>query len=279
MTPTLEDAMDAATAAGVTSGFATGNRVLIQDTNNVVVWLRPHQVVAKVGVRPDAGGSLRREVDVCRYLYGVGAPVVEPLAWIDDERLPVSLWNRVETTNRRYSTREHGVALNTVHAALRDYGSPLPTFWSATDRAREVLHDDQQMRALSQADVSLLRSAFERFAGEVLAIETPLQPLHGDPHPGNTIMTDRGALLIDFEAVSTGPVEWDIACCPDDTAEAFPHLNHNLVRVARLLNAVRVATWCWASPHPAMRAHAEEKRRFGFQGVIWSRSDQLGLPA
>ena len=263
MTPTLEEAMNAATAAGVSSGFAAGNPVLIQDTNNVVLWLRPHQVIAKVCVRPTVGDSLRREVEVCRYLFGVGAPVVEPLGWFDDERLPVSLWHRIEATGHGYSAGDHAVALAAVHAALRSYGSPLPSYWDATNRAREVLYDDEQMRALPHADLSLLRSAFEKFAGEVLAIDMPLQPLHGDPHSGNThsgntITTNHGALLIDFEAVSTGPVEWDIACCGADVADALPHLNHDLVRVARLLNSVRVTTWCWASPHPAMRAHAVE---------------------
>jgi hypothetical protein len=258
MTPMLEAAMNAATAAGVASGLAVGDSVLLQDTNNVVVWLRPHAVIAKVGVRPNVGVSLLREVEVCRYLYGVGAPVAEPLAWFDDERLPVSLWNQIEMTGREYSSRDHGVALEIVHAALRGYEAPLPSYWSATDQAREALYDDNQMRALPYADVSILRSAFERFAAEVLAIDTPVQPLHGDPHSGNTIMTERGAVLIDFEAVSTGPVEWDFACCPVGVAEAFPNLNHDLVRVARLLNAVRVATWCWASPHPAMRSYAVE---------------------
>ena len=127
--------MIAATAAGVASGLAVGDSVLLQDTNNVVVWLRPHAVIAKVGVRPNVGVSLLREVEVCRYLYGVGAPVAEPLAWFDDERLPVSLWNQIEMTGREYSSRDHGVALEIVHAALRGYEAPLPSYWSATDQA------------------------------------------------------------------------------------------------------------------------------------------------
>jgi aminoglycoside phosphotransferase (APT) family kinase protein len=41
---------------------------------------------------------------------------------------------------------------------------------------------------------------------------TETQPLHGDAHPGNLLMTPRGPVWNDFEDTWRGPVEWDLAC-------------------------------------------------------------------
>ncbi len=254
-----DPAVEAAIAAGVAAGFPVGEPVILQDTNNVVVWLRPHPVIAKVGVRQHVRDSLRREVEVCQYLHAAGAPVGEPIAWYDDEPHPVSLWSRLEATRPACSPRDHADALRAVHGPLRRYSAPLPSYWAATESAKDMLFDDERMHAIKHADAALLRDAYRRFADQILAFDPPLQPLHSEPHTGNIIATADRAVLIDFEAVSVGPIEWDIACCPAAVAAEFPNIDHDLVRAARLLNAVRVATWCGASPHPAMRPYGVEQ--------------------
>jgi Ser/Thr protein kinase RdoA (MazF antagonist) len=34
--------------------------------------------------------------------------------------------------------------------------------------------------------------------------------LHGDPHPGNVVITATGPVLVDFDLAGTGPAMWDL---------------------------------------------------------------------
>ena len=86
-----------------------------------------------------------------------------------------------------------------------------------------------------------------------------MQPIHGEPHQGNILATSHGPVLIDFEAVCIGPIEWDLGCAPPGLVDAVPGVDADAVGVARHLNSVRVATWCWASTHPAMRHYGVEQ--------------------
>lgn len=74
------EAVRAAIDVGEVAGFGSASPVVLQDTNNVVVWLSPHSVVAKVGLWPHSAEALGREVEVCRQLTSGGAPVGTPLA-------------------------------------------------------------------------------------------------------------------------------------------------------------------------------------------------------
>src|SRR4051812_29522178 len=48
------------------------------------------------------------------------------------------------------------------------------------------------------------------------------QLLHGEPHPGNLLTTQRGLFFIDLEACCRGPVEFDLAHAPEDVGEHYP---------------------------------------------------------
>jgi hypothetical protein len=64
--------------------------------------------------------------------------------------------------------------------------------------------------------------------------------------------------LVDFEAASIGPLEWDLASVPPGVADVFRGIDHDLLAVLRLLSSARVATWCWSlADHPSMRIHGE----------------------
>ena len=246
-------------AIGGDAGYVDADPDVIQDTNNVVVWLRPHPVIAKVGVRPPVRDALRREFEVCVFLHGNGAPVGRPLEWSDSGRFPVSLWRREDVTGRAPDPVAVAEALSAVHAALHSYTPPLPSSWAATDEARAALADDRLMSALPGPDLTMLREAAERAVAEVRAFEPSVQPIHGEPHEGNVLDTASGVVLIDFEAVSVGPIEWDLACAPPAVADAVQGVDRALVEAARHLNNVRVATWCWASLHPEMRRYGIDK--------------------
>ncbi|MQW77998.1 phosphotransferase [Nocardioides sp. dk4132] len=58
------------------------------------------------------------------------------------------------------------------------------------------------------SDPTLHRAAAELIP---LALTWPRRPLHGDAHIKDVLMTATGPLWTDFEDVSVGPVEWDLA--------------------------------------------------------------------
>lgn len=254
-------ALRAALEVGAASGLHPGEPVILQDTNNVVIWLRPHEVVAKVGVWAYSATVLGLEVDVSSHLTKLGAPVAEPLAELRVEPmtgLPVSLWRRLATVpGGQAGDSELADMLGRVHAGLWSYAGPLPSFLAAIDLAEATLFDDTRMALLARPDLEVLRVAFAELASQARRWSGPTRPLHGEPHTNNVVVTEDGPTLVDFEAASIGPLEWDLASVPAGVASRL-HPDEELLALMRLLNSARVATWGWAQgDHPVMRQHGQ----------------------
>jgi aminoglycoside phosphotransferase (APT) family kinase protein len=148
--------------------------------------------------------------------------------------------------------------LRHVHDALSSYAGALPGFLAAIDHTRLTLFDDGSMAALPPQDRALLRERFDRWTEAARDWPTRSRPLHGEPHTGNVVATGDGLRLVDFEAASLGPLEWDLASLPAGVSDAYDGIDHRLLTLLRRLNSARVATWGWANAgHPVMRAHAE----------------------
>jgi thiamine kinase-like enzyme len=71
------------------------------------------------------------------------------------------------------------------------------------------------------------------------------QLLHGEPHPGNVLITKNGMLFIDLETCCRGPVEFDLAHAPDEVSEHYPGVNHGLLHQCRILVLAMITTWRW----------------------------------
>jgi aminoglycoside phosphotransferase (APT) family kinase protein len=254
-------AVDAAIEVAADAGFAGPNPLVLQDTNNVVVWLRPYDLVAKVGVWAHSADVLGREVQVCSHLAGLGAPTSTPvdrLRFGATTGLPVSLWRRVEPGSTDQPTdRELAEMLARVHDGLASCPVELPSYLAATEHAQRTLLDDDSMRLLVPAHLDLLRHAVELWLIEARRWPTSSYRLHGEPHTNNVILTRRGPVLVDFEAACVGPIEWDLASMPPGVASSFDP-DADLLHLLRRLNSARVATWGWAlGDHPVMRSHGE----------------------
>jgi Ser/Thr protein kinase RdoA (MazF antagonist) len=258
------EAVDAARRVGARFRYTSEEPVLIQETNNSVVWLRPHAVIAKVGKWTDSEVALIKEHAVASALTAVGAPVASPIAAIGPTHdratgFIVTLWERLETANGLRATPEEiAGSLRELHAGLARYGGDLPAFEAALDLAEAALWDDHVMQALPADDRTLLRRAFERRRAEVRTRGYREQPIHGEPHEGNLLLTERGLRWIDLEETSVGPLEWDLAFLPDQVSGLFPEADAELLAILRTLNSAVVATWCFArSEFADMRRHGE----------------------
>lgn len=228
------------------------------------MWLPPHEIIAKVGTWAYSEESLRREHAVATILAAAGAPIAPPVRDAEpifDEHTGflVTLWQRLEhDAAREPSPDDVAGALRRLHEGLTRYRGELPDFREGVSRARATLDDDRLMTALGSEDRSLLRRVSDRVSTELEAYEYVERPLHGEPHLDNVLSTANGVRWIDLEAVCVGPLEWDVAFLPEETARLFPEVDAVLLVLLRTLNSARVATWCWARADVGdMRKHGE----------------------
>ena len=215
-------AVAAAVAAARAHGLRVDEPVVLRDRLNVLVWLKPAPVVARVAgtiaaVRP-GDEWLRREVAVADSLAAAGAPVVAPSApscrraritrtggWL-------SFWAHVPAREGPIDPVAAGEALRACHAALRSFAGSLPLLGVITEAeallarlaAEGTLAPDDARRA----PAALRRGPCRRWR----TLRAPVQPLHGDAHLGNVLNGPDGPLWNDWEDTCLGPVGWDAAC-------------------------------------------------------------------
>ena len=262
--PMSSVAVSAATRVAAGYGLLTDDPLVIQATNNTVVWLQPNEVIAKVGTSLDGAENLVREHTVAVALVAKNAPIAPPLAGTEPTRDPdtdliVTLWTRLDhDPELEVAPKDIAMALRRLHDDLARTQGVQPSFKVAVRRARALLDDDQLMAAHSLGDRSTLRAAIDRISGEIDAHGYVEQPLHGEPHRGNLLATPTGLRWVDLGGVCVGPLEWDLAFLPDEAGSAFPTADPELLRLLRTLTSACVATWCWLRPDvDEMRRHGE----------------------
>jgi Ser/Thr protein kinase RdoA (MazF antagonist) len=266
----VTDDTDRATAVGaaVRAAARYGHRVddplVIQETNNVVAWLRPLSIIAKVGRWHHSEAALVREHAVAIVLAETGAPIAPPLPETEPVRddatgFVVTLWRRLQADEPHdVAAADVGGSLQTLHRHLARYKGDLPSFRGLIDLARGALG---VIPALSEGDRATLCRAMDTLSPRIDDFDFEERPLHGEPHLGNLLVTPAGLRWIDFEDVSLGPVEWDLAFLPDDVVSTFDRVDTDLLRLLRALHSACTATWCWA--------------RADVEGMLWHARHHL----
>jgi hypothetical protein len=257
-------ACQAAVDVGRERGVSADDPLLVQETNNTIVWLRPHPVIAKVGTRADRAEALVREHELARALVALDAPVAAPLVGSLPARHPptgytVTLWDRLDhDADARPSGPVVANSLRRLHGALARSETELPDFRLGLQRARDALSEAYRFPALGPSDITLLRETFDGLLPELDSRELRRGPLHGEPHDANRLVTPLGIRWVDFESACHGPIEWDLAFLPDDARETFTQVDQDLLALLSTLNSARVATWCWLQARfPEMRWHGQ----------------------
>jgi Phosphotransferase enzyme family len=257
------DAVRAAQAVAADFGVVSSDPLVLQETNNTVLWLRPEPVVAKVAVRVDAQVDNRLEFAVASELAALGAEIARPMlgtrpATHHDTGCVVTLWERLEGLDRTdVPPAELAGSLRRLHAALARTDVELPSFRAMLTQARQALENDTFMARLIGADRELLRDTFGRGVAALEGLHYGERRLHGEPHAGNRITTSEGLRFIDLASCCVGPLEWDLAFQPPEVVDLFPESDGDLLAVLRRLNSARVATWCMGSRHTEMQQHGE----------------------
>ncbi|HEX4127099.1 MAG TPA: phosphotransferase [Acidimicrobiales bacterium] len=255
----VQAALEVAAEFGVTST----EPLLLQETNNTVLWLRPHAVVAKVAVRAHSQDDIRLEFAMATELAALGADTARPMPGARPVVHPgtgfvVTLWEHLEGSDRTpVPPGALAQSLRDLHGALTQTGVEVPSFQAMLAKARDALENDALTAPLAGADRDFLRATHDRGLVALENVRFDERRLHGEPHDGNRIATRDGVRWIDFESACTGPLEWDLAFQPREVVDHFPEADQGLLNLLRSLNSARVATWCLASQHSQMRQHGE----------------------
>ncbi|TWF94657.1 phosphotransferase family enzyme [Saccharopolyspora dendranthemae] len=140
-----------------------------------------------------------------------------------------------------------------LHRALRDYPGELPFLSAAEPQMITDSLDDLEARPdlLDPADLDRARQQWQVLEPLVTSraafeaeFQVDLQPVHGDAAPFNIVPTPDGALYADFELVTIGPVEWDLAAFGPECEASYDTRARSLglreldERVLRFVNAV-----------------------------------------
>ncbi|MFP3118088.1 phosphotransferase [Streptomyces sp. Iso 434] len=237
-------AVDAAVAAGRDLGLTVTDPRVLHDLFSVVVHLAPSPVVTRVPVvlppteTPEALARRQQaELDVAQWLDARSTPVIPPSPLVP--RRPVArdgfsltFWQYVEEDRDRapdYAGNSRRTAA--LHAALRSYPGEL-SFLSTADPDNvsasltslagrpDLLAPDDVDRARREWELlePLVRS---RTAFEAAFPGIDLQPVHGDCPPANIFHSTAGDLYADFELLTLGPVEWDLATLGPELVAAY----------------------------------------------------------
>jgi hypothetical protein len=246
-------------------GLAVNEPVPLRLTNNVLVWLRPSMVVAKVSTRPDMAAI---ELAIARALALAGAPVVPPAAAVGDclyrvADRDVTFW-RYEPQDDSHEPDSPSIALALfqLHGVLDTLRSAIvvPSYDTQVEDAFHALTNEDFARELPAEDRAVLLQALSLGRQRLPGLANTDRIIHGSPHRMNILVVDGSPRFIDFETVQVGPIEWDIAHLEPEVASRYPGpLDADVLALCRLIISAATATWCWGGLDrgPDMRDHAE----------------------
>lgn len=207
------------------------------------VHLSPSPVVARVPVvlpplldLETQRARQARELAVVAWLAEAGQPVVQPSPLVPREPverdgLSLTLWELVDVApDAQPDYLANAARVADLHAALRGYPGRLPFLslvaltvpccLAALQATPELLAPDDLTRALREwAALAPVLSTPESF--HAAFPRASLQPIHGDAPSYNMIHTTSGMRYADFEDVTLGPVEWDLALLGPDAVRAY----------------------------------------------------------
>lgn len=200
-------------------GVICTDPIVLKHGSNVIVHLHPAPVVARIAartalVRPSVAGHFARDLAVSAFLAARGVPVVTPSAELPagphtHDGFVLSFSTYVPHDPSARLTRPDVLKLlPDLHAELRHYEGPLPERGPLDDTEHTLAYLD----GLGVPGLDRFRDRHLELLEHWDAHYRDVQPLHGDSHHGNVLMTPSGPVWNDFEDTWRGPVAWDLAC-------------------------------------------------------------------
>ncbi|GAB2674107.1 phosphotransferase [Kribbella swartbergensis] len=263
-----ENAVQAAATAGRRLGLTVTDPTVLYDAFSVVVHLKPSPVVARVPMTlppplmdPEvAVRRMQRELDVTGWLAEQGKPVTAPSPLVPREPVrqdgfSMTFWQYVEQDK---SAEPDYIAWTTraaeLHAVLASYPAELPWMTPLLAVPRALAELEAVPGLLEQEDVDRARAEWDVLGPmltsqaefEAVFPSATIQTIHGDAPSYNVIPTADGVLWSDFEDVTLGPPEWDMAGFGPDLGKVYNEAAEALgrpvldTRVQQVMDTARV---------------------------------------
>lgn len=226
-------------------GLPVDDAVALQCANRVAVRLLPCDVLVRVAPASHLAAATY-EIELAPKLAAAGCPVevpdprVEPIVHTRDDHV-VTVWTFYESTGEPLTPPSYADALMRLHAGMRQVDVDALHFTDRVAHARRIVGDPEVSPVLGDEDRALLVDALETVGDEVGGRDEQL--LHGEPHPGNVLVTADGPRFVDLETCCRGPVEFEVAHTPDAVADHYVGLDRDVLRSCRLLMMAMVAAW------------------------------------
>ena len=170
-------------------------------------------------------------------------PRVEPRPCVRDGFV-VTLWTYYETAqSRNFTPADYAHALQRLHACMQRTDLPTPHFTDRIDEAQALVASRKHTPELADADRELLTKTLRSVRESIGLRGAPEQLLHGEPHAGNVLRTNKGLVFIDLETCCRGPVEFDLAYVPEEVSGHYPNADPQLLYECRILMLAMVAAW------------------------------------
>jgi hypothetical protein len=254
------DALAEAITIARSHGLTVREPVMLRSTNNVLAWLNPSPVVAKIGA--GRASRLALELAVARELAALAAPSVAP-ALLPPPKvyrasdLDITFWAyHPQDRQTAFSADTLAAGLVKLHRALSRLSTPLqrslPSYSWQWEDARSLLESSATRRRMAAADRRLLLKTLAQVAAELgaRAPSSSHRVIHGAPHLHNILRVDRAPLFIDFETCCSGPLEWDLAYFDDAVAQHYgQQLDARVLWLCQAMTSVTTAIWCSVESH------------------------------
>ncbi len=154
---------------------------------------------------------------MAEFLVQRGAPVVAPSDQLppgphQHDGLAVSFWRYIDHDPGYTPTAVEVVPLLAeLHQVLREYPGQLPFLEPVLGEVPRGLDSLERSGDLEAVDLEMLRAISTRLGAALQQSSGTVQPLHGDAHRHNVLLTGKGLIWNDFEDCCQGPIAWDLA--------------------------------------------------------------------
>lgn len=260
------DAIAAAIRAATALGLKVDDAIALHESNKLTVRLLPCDAVARVAEERGRRWA-EFEVRLAQRLAETASPVaaleprVEPRPYVRDGFV-VTLWTYYEPARSlNFTPADYAHALERLHVCMRQIDLPTPHFTDRIADAQRLVESRKQTPGLADADRELLANTLRSARESISMSGAPEQLLHGEPHPGNVLRTNKGLVFIDLETCCRGPVEFDLAYVPEDVCVQYPSGRPQLLHECRILMLAMVAAWRW-DRNDQLPNGQQEARRF-----------------